>query len=730
MADTTVPNTVSTALASYIVDTVFSDMSTNRQPLEIKWNECREAFQSVVTGKWKADEATGTRSQTVINETRQKIMAAYSILIDTLLTGGRIPFMLSPSPWDNTVIEDLPEEEQDLIRDGIEDMTGLIQQQLRDCNADRALMKNVLSLCEYGLTFSKKSIITITRKGYAVQQLDLSTGPIMDVSRLPEYTNQYRRTIESHDSPSWEYASVWDVFTDLETDNLREGYGVIHRQYVSPYWLRRQKGSYLFIDDAIEDAIKTAANEDNTKLTSADQNTLTPQMRDVQKHRKTIRYLEFWGRLPRAKVEEYERYLQEQVYADAEGYEIPTLVFDENGNDDSGDEVEVMVCVAGGHIVRYARTEQEMRPFFRAVFEENLDELGPRGIAQNVTDMQRVLNGVFRSIEDNMKLSANVILGTIDDMIDGNFDKVVPGQRVHLNPEAAQSNQPAIMPIVVPNVTAPLMELFGVVRNALDEESMVPRTLQGIQIDKGRDTAYEIAQRVERAGKYLAQVIRNIDEGLIEPMISEFYSYNMDDPDVDAGKKGNYVVKALGFTSYQDRVVRIQNLRTFVEIALAAQPIAGELAWRQIAESIAKSLDLDIDQTMLSRQDKERAAQMQQGGQQDLEAQKVAAETEKLKAEAEATRAGVKLKAADTEIKRADQLRKVDETEAKTAQGAVETSTKIKETEKEDDDEDENKAEEMPPAPPVEPPPLIPAPVMLPEENIPPTPVQPTPGMV
>lgn len=720
MPDATVTNNISTALAGYITDTIFANMSTNRAPLEDTWNECRDAFQAVVEGKWKSDEASGLRSQTFVNETRQKIMAAYSILIDTLLTGGRIPFMLSPSPWDNTVIEDLPDEEQDLIRDGIEDMTGLIQQQLRDCNADRALMRNLLSMCEYGETIAKKSVITVVRKGYAIQQVDLSAGPISDLSRIPETLDQYERTEEAHDSPSWEYVSIWDFFRDLETDVLREGHGCIHRRYVTPYWLRQKKGQYLFIDDAIEEAIKSVKSDEQTKLTSADQNTLPPYLRDIQVHKGTIRYLEFWGRLPRKKVEEFEQYLMEQN-AGVEDYEIPTLVFDETDDDNSGDEIECMVCVAGGYVVRFARTTPDLRPFFRAIFEENLDELGARGIAQNVSDMQNVLNGVQRAIEDNMKLSANVILATIDDLISGPLDKVIPGMRIHLTPEAAQSKEAPLTPVIVPNVTDPLMKLYEMCRNNLDEESMVPRTLQGIQIDKGRDTAYEISQRVERAGKYLAQVIRNVDEGLIEPIITEFYDYDMMDPGVDAGKKGNYVVKALGFTSYQDRVVRIQNLRTMMEIALAAPGIATELAWRQIAESVAKALDLDIDQTLLSRQDKEKAANEQAGGAQDLLAQKTAAEIKKLNAEADATRSNATLKAAETEIKRADQIRKTEETETKMAASGMpippaETATP-------------QPAAELPAAP-ANAPPLIPAPVVLPEENVAAGPPPPTPGML
>ena len=89
--------------------------------------------------KWKKGEAEGWRSKTWIGFVRVKIWAFYSVMLDTVLKAGKIPFTLEPSKY-QAETGDVADRDQ-----RIERMNDKIEQQLAMRKADRAYMKKWLS---------------------------------------------------------------------------------------------------------------------------------------------------------------------------------------------------------------------------------------------------------------------------------------------------------------------------------------------------------------------------------------------------------------------------------------------------------------------------------------------------------------------------------------------------------------------------------------------------------
>ena len=123
--------------------------------------------------------------------------------------------------------------------------------------------------------------------------------------------------------------------------------------------------------------------------------------------------------------------------------------------------------------------------------------------------------------------------------------------------------------------------------------------------------AFVAARQLEQAGKYIGSVVRNIDTGLIEPLVEAFYDFNMNDPNVLLGK-GSYVVKALGFTSFQDRVERITKLQQNLQLILSDPDLKAQSKLRWYLEEIAKALDLDPDQALKSPAETAQEQQQEQ----------------------------------------------------------------------------------------------------------------------
>lgn len=645
---TNIPTGETSGLAYYLRHELFHNWQKERkQLLESKWQKNIDAFNSVTTGFWKKDEAKDWRSDTFIALTKIKVLAAYSIILDMLLQGGKIPFNLIPSPWDFVVMDDLPEEERQYIEDAIEDMTGTIHQQLCDCNADRQLMKHIMSGAIYGETLSKWFVQEVERTGF--KQTSFAPEGLQDPQG--QY-NRFESYSTTHNSPAWGYVSVWDIFRDLETDDLQAGQGIIQRQMISPYMLRQKMGQPLYLDSTIQKAIKDAKQPGGPE-SSQDTPTLPPGLRDIAYRHNTIENLEFWGRVPRKVAKDFEAELETK--GDRSFNSEVEVEHD-------GDEIEIMAALADNEIVRYSRNQPNNRPFDRAVWEIKLDHVEATGVPDNVEDEQKVLVGMIRAYEDNKKLSANVILATKKDMLaPGALDKgIVPGMDIEVADEVDDARK-AVQQIIITDVGQSLLDGISLMERYGDEASQIPKLSQGFIPDKKKpDTAYELSQLLTNAGKYIGGVIKNYDEGLLEPNTNRFYKYNMEDPELERGK-GNFIAKALGYTSFQNKMLKAQNLEKFFGLLLSSEILTNEGKVSDILAEIAKTLDLEPSQVLKSIEQKKKETedrqnspdfQLQQRAMQ-LELENKHMQNEKIAADIEKIAADIKEMFEELKIERA-----------------------------------------------------------------------------
>lgn len=645
------PSTNVSGLADFLIQ-LYLHWSENRSAIQSKWNENNAAFRGQSLYKWKAKEGEAWRSNTFINVTKQKVVSACALVIDMLLAGGRIPFMLKPSPWDDVQLEDMAPDAQEATKQGIDDMRRIIEQQLLDCNADRVLMKNILSEAVYGETIVKLIVHQVKRDQW---QSNVQIGEqVTDVGRVPVEYNTFEKVKSSSMAPGVTFVPVWDFFRDMETDDLQEGAGCIHRQLVSPFWLRGKKGLPLYIDANIETAISLAGRSDaGSTQPEKDPASLAPSMRDIKHRQNTILYLEFWGRVPKATAKAFEA----EMFT---GTEVPTVVFDDN--EDSGDEVEIMACVAGDQIVRYTRSAASERPFRRAVWEDSLDGQGAIGVADNAANSQFVLNGAMRAYEDNKKLSANVILAGKRRYMEGEFKEISMGMFLEIA-EDCDDVRKALMPVVIPDIGESLLNLITLAEKYCDMDTLIPKLTQGLDVKEPQMRAYVAQQQVEKSGKYIGTVIRNNDEGLIEPVVEAFYDYNMADPDTVKGK-GSYIVKALGFTSFQDRIERIEKLKSMLTLVLSSPELMAESKLRWYLDEIAKALDMDPEQAVKSEEEKAQEQQVIASAPPDplVQAQtaKLSAEATRAEADAQAKLAGIQTNADKLIIDRAEAVHKME----------------------------------------------------------------------
>lgn len=580
-------------LAGFILKR-FEDWGKNRRDKQLKWEKNREAFLASFENHWKLKNLKDWETPPFIRATKQKVMAGYALVIDVLMQGGRIPYHFKLSPWADRKLEDLPPEIADIERESLDDAKSLSDEQLQMTRSDRAFMRNILSMALYGETVAKFLVKTITRK----RRKPMAVDGLGDLGMVSRNRLQFETVEEGRDVPGWGYLSVWDFFYDME-GGIHDGAGCIHRRLVNNHWLRKRAKRPGYIADNIKELLEESDAE-NYEF-KIDETTLAPSMRNLNVRENKRQYLEFWGRVPKKRIEAFMGDLDKN-----RGAEYSKTLIDLTDSDERGEDIECCVHVCDGKVVFFAYTRQDDRPFELSYWEDPLDELAGEGVADNVSDMQGLLNDIFRDYVKNKKQAGSVKGMIKRRMIDGDvkdddFEK--PGVLLEMS-EDCNSAQEAYQQILVQDVGQSFQPLLQLVLTFLDEDSMIARIMQGGE-PQGDVTAKQIMEQTEKGGKYIATVVQNTDERLIEPMMNRFFDYNMADPENDRGQ-GDFVAEALGFSSFMDKQVRVTRLSQLLDLMLANEALQKKYGIEGLFEEIAKALDISIDQ--FERSEEELAA--------------------------------------------------------------------------------------------------------------------------
>lgn len=632
------------------VSGLFDDFAAARADTERRWDENRRDFLGEFRAIWKVEEGEDWRSKATAGIARQKALTAYSIIVDLTLQGGHIPMDMRPS---RRLMDSLPDAET-AFSQALEESKAQITKQLDRCHADREYMLNILSGCIYGRTWAKKTVESFE------ESVNRPVAPVpgMMVDETAPGV-EFEPAVETITGPGWRYRSVWDIFGDPEYVDPRDpdSAGTFDRQMVTPRWLRRKKGQPFWIDDAIDacvsDAAKAKPSGAATGSTSdTSETSLPPYLRDLKARRRSIRLLEGWLWAPRAKVEAFEAELAAKMRQTDAEYELPR-VGTRPEDDNSGDDVYVMVCLADREIVRYARVSPKEMPLFMADFERALDERNGRGVVDNAKAAHEGVSKTLRAIEDNMAWACNVQAVMRSKMFKKTPKSMKPGQLMEVN-ETCQRAADAIEQIVIQDVSGPLSNyLLPLWEKYADWDTMLPKITQG-QIEKNAATATEITAQQQRADAYIGTALRNFDEGLIEPMVQAFHDDNMLDPSITAGR-GDFVVQALGYEAYQDRLRRVTKLRDALLLAMSDPELRAETKLRKIFEPLLKAMGIDVEGALKSdaekQQEAENAAAAAQGPAADPSAQdRNAAAAEKDRAHAAAITKKANVDAAKVEL--------------------------------------------------------------------------------
>lgn len=623
-------------LINYL-ETLFKEWSDNRQDLNEKWRRNKEAYDGVVGNEIKPRVGMGNkgnaseawRSKTVMNVTRTKVHAGEILVNDVVCAGNELPFMLKDYHYlpdgrrkDDVVVPDsdmIPpeyegmdvtqifelEKQKALMQIGIavqngeltEEEAGIAYQQTINAQlpprpkTSAELMKELISeqiRRANGLSVLRKAIFSAAIYGEGIGKMFAKTFYKHGFIQDPE-TGLWEEKDSADHGIGMKNISVFNFFTDLENRDIQENMGIFERTYMSRNDIvaMYSKDDPNVIPDELKRLVGTEPGRDVNYATQEYKDDDSPELKLINRRHRTIQVLEFWGKVPEFLVKEFENRKPGMIDS---GIEFTGSTYKE---EDNGKMVEITAVVAEGCLLKFRRTGHSMRPYFRIDWEEAIDDIAPKSIADVIDTMQQSLNSAMRLFEDNKKLAANVMFGRKKRFLENKNDsgELYPG-KIWEVAENCDDVRKALQSMVVPDVSDRLIDAISMYQRQANDQSMIPDIAHGIQADT-KTTAYEISLQNEKAGKYISEIVKNVDRNAIEPIVYFFYQWNMMDPDVTNECKGCYDIHPLGFASYQDRASKLNKIMQIMQIAMQSEPLMSMVNLKALLHDAIAANDAD-----------------------------------------------------------------------------------------------------------------------------------------
>jgi hypothetical protein len=385
--------------------------------------------------------------------------------------------------------------------------------------------------------------------------------------------------------PRIEFVSIWDFFPDPNATNIAECEYIFHRHKMNRTQLRSLAKLPYFDKDSIREALEIGPDYIEKDYETA----LKDDQRTEANGSEQFEVLEYWG-------------VMDAEYARQVGMEIPEEI-------DNLDEVQINAWICNGKMLRSVINPFTpfRLPYHSFPYERNPYSFFGIGVAENMDDSQKIMNGHARMAIDNLALSGSVVFDVDETaLVGGQSMEIYPGKIFRR--QAGVPGQ-AINGLKFPNTTQENMMMFDKFRQLADEQTGIPSYSHGqTGVQSMTRTASGMSMLLGAASLNIKTVIKNLDDFLLKPMGESYFQWNMQFLETQLGIKGDLEVKATGTNSLMQKEVRSQRLTMFLQTA-QNPAIAPFIKMNKLISELAYSLDLDPEELI---NDPEEAALMAQ----------------------------------------------------------------------------------------------------------------------
>jgi len=374
--------------------------------------------------------------------------------------------------------------------------------------------------------------------------------------------------------PRIEFVSIWDFFPDPNATNISECEYLFHRHKLNRSQVRALSRMPYFDKDAIRTCLSMGPNYVQKDY----ENELKDDQRGQEYGSGQFEVLEYWG-------------IMDAEYAREVGMELSDDI-------DDLDEVQVNAWICNGMLLRSVVNPftPHRLPYHSFSYEKNPYSFFGIGVAENMDDSQKIMNGHARMAIDNLALSGSLVFDVDESvLVGGQSMEVYPGKVFRR--QAGMPGQ-AIHGVKFPNVTQENMQMFDKFRQLADEQTGIPSYSHGqTGVQSMTRTASGMSMLLGAASLNIKTVIKNLDDFLLKPLGESYFQWNMQFLEDKLGVVGDLEVKATGTNSLMQKEVRSQRLTTFLQ-TVQNPAVAPFVKINKLISELAYSLDLDPDELL------------------------------------------------------------------------------------------------------------------------------------
>jgi hypothetical protein len=384
--------------------------------------------------------------------------------------------------------------------------------------------------------------------------------------------------------PRIEFVSLWDFFPDPSATDIAECEYIFHRHKLNKSQLRALRKMPYFDSDAIRECLMMGANYESKYYDSQ----LKEDSNDIESPDK-FEVLEYWG-------------IMDAEYLREAQVDLPDEV-------DELDEVQVNAWVCNGRLLRIVINPftPHRIPYHSFPYERNPYSFFGIGVAENMDDSQKVMNGHARMAIDNLALAGSLVFDVDESaLVGGQSMEIYPGKIFRR--QAGMPGQ-AVHGLKFPNTAPENMMMFDRFRQLADEQTGIPSYSHGqTGVQSMTRTASGMSMLLGAASLNIKTVVKNLDDFLLRPLGEAYFQWNMQFMEAKLGIVGDLEINAMGTSSLMQKEVRSQRLTMFLQTA-QNPAVAPFIKMSKLISELAYSLDLDPDEIL---NDPEEAAIMAQ----------------------------------------------------------------------------------------------------------------------
>lgn len=419
---------------------------------------------------------------------------------------------------------------------------------------------------------------------------------------VPDGAGGYKVDMERDAKLEWERVSPFNIYPSAEAEGVQDGY-LIEKHSLSRQDLNELIGVEGYDDGSIRMVLEQYGRgglrdwlyDDIGQAEAEGKSTVHA----ITNPDHLIDALQYWGW--------------------ASGQMLLDWGMDEKEVPDPTQEYSVEVWLIGSTVIKATLNPHPLgeKPYYKASYEEIPGSFWGNSPADLVRDAQTVVNAATRALVNNMGLASGPqVVVNVDRLADGeDVTQLRPWRIWQMTSDATTSG--STRPAVEFNQPrSNVQELAGIISTFMDladEWSGIPKYLTGDSPGGAGRTASGLSMLINNAGKSLKQVVSNVDNYVLRPLLQRLHYWNMVFGE-DADLKGDVNIIVRGANTLVAKEAAAVRRNEFLQ--LTSNPIDMQIVGldgrAQVLREVAKNLDMDVDRVVPPIEVlKERQAQMQ-----------------------------------------------------------------------------------------------------------------------